>query len=434
MTLLSSEFRPASRGGASWSSGMPERRWESEMNLPNAGIVDKSIQNKYRHNILLLLACGVISLSSDIKYTYAGDTYIPVIYVTLPSSANDSGPVGAVGFDDVVYDPATRSILLPGGRSGNLYSIDTTTTTPTASIVAEGFTKTDAYESGSHDFGVTSVVALPDGLLVATDRAAPNATGYPGSKVGDANAPTLTVVNPNAPFNERVVSKVALMTKPDFIRYIALTGKIWVSEPDGGNKMQIFSRPTRANSAPTLEGTVSFDDGPESLSVDEVRGVAYSNAGTETVSVKLSDGSIGSVKWDSGCAKPKFIAVDQERGIAFNACLDGGVVAHDVATGAVVGQLSPEQTGGGVDILGYSPRLSHLYVASGRAQKLTIVGVLDSSGAKDRLQILGQTSTGGTDNYTSNAVADDLGHVWVPRPLTGDVGRFTDPFPASGNF
>jgi hypothetical protein len=176
-------------------------------------------------------------------------------------------------------------------------------------------------------------------------------------------------------------------------------------------------------------GETSFGDGPESLSIDAVRGLAYSNAGKKTLSVQLADGSMGAVKWDSGCRKPKFIAVDPERGLAFNACLEGGVVAHDVATGAVVGRLTPGETGAGVDILGYSPSLSHLYVASGLAHKLSIVAVLGHG--RNRLKILGQTSTGGRNNYTSDAVADTLGHVWVPRPLTGDVARFTDPFPAT---
>jgi hypothetical protein len=145
--------------------------------------------------------------------------------------------------------------------------------------------------------------------------------------------------------------------------------------------------------------------------------------------VNLADGTLGNAKWESGCQKPKFIAVDAKRGIAFNACLEGGVVAHDVTSGAVVGRLSRKQTGAGVDILGYNADLSHLYVASGKSQKLSIVAVLHNGSGKNLLSLLGQVSTGGKKNYTSNAVADSFGHVWVPRPLTGDVARFTDVYP-----
>src|SRR5262249_13418452 len=162
----------------------------------------------------------------------------------------------------------------------------------------------NTYSSKSHDFGVTSVVALPDGLLVATDRADPDAAGYPGSEVGNANTPTLTVIDPSAPFASRVISKSALEAKPDFIRYVAETDKIWISEPDGGNKMQIFDRPAKGAAAPQKVSEISFGDGPESLSIDAVRGLAYSNAGKETLSVKLADGSLGAVRWESGCRTP----------------------------------------------------------------------------------------------------------------------------------
>jgi hypothetical protein len=374
-----------------------------------------------------LLLAGVTYQVFGVAPAMATKAVIPVIHVKLPTSSTDPSATGSIGFDDLIFDTTTKSIFLPGARTGNLYAIDVTTDKPEASVVAGGFTKTNAYTSESHDYGLTSVVALPNGLLVATDRADPEAKGYPGKEVGNINAPTLTVIDPSA--EKRVISKTALLTKPDFIRYVASTKKIWISEPDGGNKLQVFNLPSEDSAAPVKTSEVSFTDGPESLSIDEVRGVAYSNAGSTTVSVNLADGTLGNAKWESGCQKPKFIAVDAKRGIAFNACLEGGVVAHDVTSGAVVGKLSPKQTGAGVDIIGYNADLSHLYVASGKSQKLSIVAVLHNGSGKNLLSLLGQVSTGGKKNYTSNAVADSFGHVWVPRPLTGDVARFTDVYP-----
>ena len=386
-----------------------------------------SVCNPLTKSLLLAtIACSPVALAEPALATKA---IAPAIHVKLPKSSTSTAPAGSIGFDDLIFDAATNSILLPGARSGNLYAIDVTTNTPIAKVLAEGFTKTADYTSESHDFGLTSVVALPDGLLVATDRADPEAKGYPSAEVGNPNASTLTVIDPSLPLEKRVISKTALLTKPDFIRYVAVTKKIWISEPDGGNKMQVFDPPTKANPAPMKTSEVPFGDGPESLSIDDVRGVAYSNAGTTTLSVKLADGTIGATKWESGCKKPKFIAVDAKRGLAFNACLEGGVVAHDVSSGAVVGKLAAERTGAGVDIIGYNAELSHLYVASGKSQKLTIVAVLPNGSGSNLLSVLGQVSTGGKKNYTSNAVADSSGHVWVPRPLTGDVARFTDPFP-----
>jgi hypothetical protein len=376
-----------------------------------------------------LLLAGVTYHAFEVAPALAAKAVIPVIHVKLPMNSTDSSAVGSIGFDDVIFDAMTKSIFLPGGRSGNLYAIDATTDKPEASVVAGGFTKTTGYKNESHDFGLTSVVALPNGVLVATDRADPEAKDYPGKGVGNINAPTLTVIDPSLPAEKRVVSKTALLTKPDFIRYVASAKKIWISEPDGGNKMQMFNLPSSQSTAPVKTNEISFTDGPESLSIDEVRGVAYSNAGSTTVSVNLADGTLGSAKWESGCKKPKFIAVAAKRGIAFNACLEGGVVAHDVTSGAVVGILSPKQTGAGVDILGYNAELSHLYVASGKSQKLSIVAVLPNGSSKNLLSMLGQVSTGGKNNYTSNAVADSFGHVWIPRPLTGDVARFTDTYP-----
>jgi len=81
---------------------------------------------------------AAMGLGLGVGPSQAADTKIPMVTVALPKSADDPATAGSLGFDDVIYDEATKSILLPGGRSGNLYRIDATENKPTASVLAKG--------------------------------------------------------------------------------------------------------------------------------------------------------------------------------------------------------------------------------------------------------------------------------------------------------
>lgn len=95
--------------------------------------------------ISMLCAAMVLALGFD--PSQAADVRIPMVNVALPKSPDDPASAGSIGFDDLIYDEATKSILLPGGRSGNIYRIDATANDPTASVLATGFVTTKTYSS-----------------------------------------------------------------------------------------------------------------------------------------------------------------------------------------------------------------------------------------------------------------------------------------------
>src|SRR5690348_13813141 len=67
------------------------------------------------------MLCAAMASALSLDLSQAADVRIPVVNVALPKSADDPAPAGSIGFDDLIYDEATKSILLPGGRSGNIY-------------------------------------------------------------------------------------------------------------------------------------------------------------------------------------------------------------------------------------------------------------------------------------------------------------------------
>ena len=78
---------------------------------------------------------------------------------------------GGIGFDDLRYDAASGTLLIPAGRTGNVDLVDPTTKAVTP---IPGFSKIATYDAG-HGQSVTSVDA-GEGWLFATDRTALSAT------------------------------------------------------------------------------------------------------------------------------------------------------------------------------------------------------------------------------------------------------------------
>ena len=352
-----------------------------------------------KHRAGHLIAGLAISLSMVLAFgvAQAKNAAAPRV-VSLPGGAP------GIGFDDLVFDEASKTLLIPGGRSGNLYRIDPASAE--ASVLVGGFSSSKSYEAGGHDFGLTSVSVLPNGLIAVTDR----------------TSQTLSLVDPA---RKAIVegATVSLGVGPDLVRYIAATDELWITEPDS-HQLEIYKAPTAAAPKPVKSGAIQFKDGPEALVIDEARGAAYTNAGADTVVIDLKTRQV-SAGWTSGCKDPKEIAVDAKRGFAFNVCKEGGIYAYDLKRKPIA-RVGHVKTGRGADIPGFSESLSHLYVAGGVSKTLTFVGVARNGS----LSVLGKVTTA---IYASDAVADNLGHAWVPRPKSGDMLRFDDPYPASAN-
>src|SRR6266849_4455432 len=117
------------------------------------------------------------------------------------------GGEGGIGFDDMGFAPSIHKVLVPAGRSGNLDLIDPDTKQVTA---IGGFSSRKSF-GGGHGQGVTSADE-GRGILFATDR----------------DAKQLIVIDPKT---LSIIATAPLASGPDYVRYVAATNEVWVTEP-----------------------------------------------------------------------------------------------------------------------------------------------------------------------------------------------------------
>jgi DNA-binding beta-propeller fold protein YncE len=339
------------------------------------------------------------------RYRAAVLTMAAVAWAAGPScsSTSDGDRVGlpnsgpGIGFDDLRYSSTLHRVLVPGGRSGNLVLIDPDHLTATA---IGGFA-TVADFSGGHDDGPTSIDE-GKGFLFVTDR----------------TSQKLDVVDTQA---NSIVGSAAVASNPDYVRFVASTSELWVTEP-GNDRIEVFSLSNTMPPVVTNATFIAVNNGPESLVIDSIRGQAYAHRWqSSTVAIDLTGKTIVA-DWPNGCASSRGIALDEARGFLFVACLEGTTSVLDVAHAGAI--LSSVAYGSGFDVIGYSASLGHLYLAGSACQCLVTLGV-SSAGT---LKFLGRNDAPAD---THCAVADDVGHAWVCDPKAGALWRVTDPFPGS---
>lgn len=331
-----------------------------------------------RHLFLLLLAVGACRSSLD------------GVSVDLPASSP------GIGFDDLRYSASLHRVLVPAGRSGNLVLVDPDTRTITT---ITGFSKSADF-GGGHDFGATSVDEGA-GLLFVTDR----------------TSQRLVVVDPNT---RQIVGVTSAGAGPDYVRFVASTRELWVTEPDA-SRIEVFSLPASGALNPSSVATIPVDNGPESLVIDQGRGRAYTHRwqkSTVVLDVK-SRGVIG--EWQNGCAASRGLALDEKREFFFASCSEGTVSVLSTRDGRILSSIA---RGSGFDVMGYSASLGHLYLAGTSCSCLVMLRV-SAAGALSFLDRFDATSS------AHCAVADDSRHAWVCDPDKGRLIRFDDAHPAS---
>lgn len=304
------------------------------------------------------------------------------------------GGEGGIGFDDLRYSATLAKLLVPGGRTGRLYLVDPMS----GGIVSiPGFSVVKEF-NGGHDDGVTSV-AEGGGLLFATDRTSEQLSiiYYP---------------------NRAIVGHVALSAGPDYVRWVEATREVWVTEPDS-ERIEIFHLEQTRPPSLTFVARIDVPGGPESLTMDAGRGRAYTHVeGGKTAAIDLRSHQTVAT-FAHGCEEAKGVALDPERGFLFVACEEGAIKTIDVTSGQTLGTV---QVGAGIDIIGYSPELGHLYVPSSETARLAVVGV----GKNGELSVLG-TFPGTKDSHCVAAA----GKVFFADPAHGRLRVLKDSFPAS---
>lgn len=300
-----------------------------------------------------------------------------------------------IGFDDLRYDAALGRLVIPAGRTGNVDLID-----PQSLAITPigGFSKIARYDAG-HGQSVTSV-DVGGGFLFATDR----------------TARSLAVVDLKA---GRIVARAALAGTPDYVRFVAATREVWVTEP-GKHGIEVFSLGAATPPQPTHAAFIDTPGGPESLVVDGARGRAYTHKWKkETMAIDPKTRAVVAT-WPAGCGDPRGIALDERRGFLLIGCDDGTATVLDVAHGGKL--LSTAKSGSGVDIIAYDAGRAHLYLPGDESATVAILG-LSAAGA---LTVLG---TAPTVKEAHCVTTDERGNAYVCDPQHGQLLVVHDPYP-----
>jgi DNA-binding beta-propeller fold protein YncE len=313
--------------------------------------------------------------------------------IARPVKLSLPGGEGGIGFDDLMFSASLHRVVAPAGRTGRLDLIDPTTQKIEA---ISGFSmETDKF-GGGHGEGTTSA-DVGGGYIFASDRSRTEIEVIDGK-------------------TSKIVSHVKLAGGPDYVRWVAPTHEVWVTEP-GKKQIEIFVLDKR-----TLvhEGVISIPGGPESLVIDATRGRAYTHTWADaSVAIDLASHK-ELARWSNGCKASRGIAIDEKRGFLFVGCDEGKAIALDLTHGGK--QIGIAATGKGVDIIAYSVGLAHLYVPGGDSATLTILGVT----AAGRLDVLGSVAVAANSHCVA---ADDVGHAYVCDPKQGALLVITDPYP-----
>jgi hypothetical protein len=302
---------------------------------------------------------------------------------------------GGIGLDDLVFIPSLHRVVVPAGRTGRLDLIDPETRKLTE---IRGF-RTSAPAAGGHGAGPTSVDA-GQGYLFAIDR----------------TALRLSVVDPK---KGTIAAGAPLAGSPDYVRYVAATNEVWVTEPDKDG-IEIFALSAADPPVPSHAAFLSIPGGPESLMIDSGAKRAYANLWkSSTVVIDLEARKIVAT-WPNGCEGSRGLAMDGGHQLLFVGCAEGGADVLDLAHGGAI--TDRFRFGAGTDIVAYSLSLHHLYVPASKTGQMAVVRVTHDG----KLSLLGTVTTA---EGAHCAAADDRGQVWLCDPKAGRLLVVRDTLP-----
>ncbi|MDB5039196.1 MAG: repeat protein [Bacteriovoracaceae bacterium] len=337
-------------------------------------------------NSILTLTIVVLLTSTGIVVEAASGVEWKSVLIPLPQ-----GTPG-IGFDDLFYAPTLKRILAPAGRTGSLDLID-----PTNNSISEirGFNVQDSY-SGGHADSVTSADEGA-GFLFATDR----------------TSKSVKMINSRT---KKIIASADLRASPDYVRFVASTNEIWVTEPEA-EQIEILSLQTQVPVKMESKVIIKIVGGPESLIIHSSQKKAYSHLWKgQSVEIDIKSRKITNT-WKNDCVGSRGIALNEKHGFLFAGCSEGKAVVLDINHDGKI--LSKLQTGAGVDIISYNSRLSHLYVPAAKTQKLEVLAV-SSTGELTKI-VTGKIA------LQSHCVASDgRKGIWVCDPSHGQLIYFED--------
>jgi len=338
-----------------------------------------------------LVPLFMLAVAVPFAVSAASKPLSPNAVIKIPGGAH------GIGFDDIGYAAPLHRITIPAGTTGNLVLMNPVTHALTVIPGVSAAPKVKSFREG------TTSAIYAGGYLFASDH----------------DPTEIVTINPKT---HAVIGRTRLESGPDYIRYVARTHEIWVTEP-GKAQIQVFGLSLRPGPRLTPETVIHVAGGPESLEIDDRRDRAYSNLWkNKTVQMQLTTHKV-LAEWPNTCKGSNGLAIDHADNHVLVACGEGKVVTLAPAEQGKVIASAP--AGAGIDIIRYSAKLHHLYVPSARAATLTIFDVAASGALKP------------TAMYTTaphaHCVADDNnGHVFVCDPRAGAVLEIDDSDAGSG--
>ncbi|MEO6573996.1 MAG: hypothetical protein ABIP89_09165, partial [Polyangiaceae bacterium] len=294
------------------------------------------------------------------------------------------GAAGSASLDYIAYEPGASRIWVPVGSTGSVDVFD---------IAKNTFTKIDGFKTAEREMRGKrrtvgpSAASVGDGFVYIGNRAT--------NEVCPVDVKTL-----------EPAKCVKLPVPTDGVVYVASAKEVWVTTGDKALHVLDASKPDTLKP----KTVIKLDGGPEGYAVDAAHGLLFTNLedkGT-TLVIDVKTRKVKST-WKPGCGSdgPRGLAFDAARNFLVVACTDHVQVLDAGHDGALLGKLD---TGAGVDNLDYLDGKQLLYVAAGKAAKLT-VAKLDDKGE------LTVTATGATSEGARNAVADTNGTAYVADSL-----------------
>ncbi len=312
---------------------------------------------------------------------------------SAPKSYPLPGVSGPVTLDLLAYNRATGQVWIPVGETG---SVDVFTITTSTFTRVDGFKTSERQARGRKRMMGPSAAAVGDGRVYVSNRASSEVC-----VVKDASL--------------EVGRCVTLPSPPDVIGYVSGAHEVWVTTPKDRSIVVLD-----ASQAPREElktkVVIKTDGSPECYAVDEQRGIFYTNLEDKnrTLAIDIKTHSVKAT-WTLGCSDgPRGVAVDITRNFVFVACTDSLQILNGSRDGARLGTFD---TGAGVDAIEYFAASKELYVAAGKAARMSVVR-FSNEGAPSLVTAV-TTAPG-----ARNPVVDSNGVAYLVDPETAHLLAF----------
>jgi DNA-binding beta-propeller fold protein YncE len=291
------------------------------------------------------------------------------------------GANGPASLDYIFYEPSNARVWVPAGSTGSVDVLDVAAMTFHR---IEGFKTAEREGHGKKRTVGPSAGSIGEGFAYIGNRAT--------SEVCPIDVKTL-----------HLGACLTLPSPTDGVVYVAPSKEVWVTLP---REQTLAVLDASKPGSLRIKASIKVPGSPEGYAVDEGHRLFFTNledAGG-TVAIDIASRQI-KAKWSANCGPdgPRGVSFDAKRDFLLVACTDHVQVLDAGHGGTMLGRL---ESGAGVDNIDYANGTELVYVAAGKAARLTVA----------RLDDQGQftvVATADTSEGARNAVADANGAAYV---------------------